>query len=246
VVRPFQAELRTLARHLGAVRDLDVLIAAAEGYQSASAIDRPEALEPLLDEWRKRRSVAREALVTYLKGDSYQAFTKRYKAFLSSPGAGVKSPATDDSLAPHLVRHILPADIWGQYGRVRAYETVVAVASIETIHALRIEGKRLRYLLEFFSEVLRPGLAEAIAAIVALQDHAGELHDTDVTIGLLRDFLVRSAPATLEPAVAGSVGRYLKLKLARLRTLRRTLKRPWRRLTSKRFRKILAGAVAEL
>jgi CHAD domain-containing protein len=246
VVRPFQAELRTLAGHLGAVRDLDVLIEAAEGYQSDSAVDLSQALEPLFDEWRKRRSTARDELAAYLNGDSYQAFTKRYKAFLSSPGTGVKHPAAGDSVPPHLVRHVLPGEIWGHYGRVRAYETVVPLASVETIHALRIEAKRLRYLLEFFSEVLRPSVAEAIEAIVALQDHAGELHDTDVTIGLLRDFLMRSASTTLDPAVAAAVGRYLKLKLARLSTLRRSLKRPLRRITSKRFRTILAKAVAEL
>jgi CHAD domain-containing protein len=245
-VRPFQAELQTLARHLGAVRDLDVLIEAAESYQSSPAVDNPKALEPLLDEWRKRRNGAREELTQYLNGDSYQTFTTRYRAFLRSPGVGVKNAAPGDSLRPYLVRHILPAGIWDQYGRVRAYETMVALASIETIHALRIEAKRLRYLLEFFREVLRPGCAEAIEAIVALQDHTGELHDTDVTVGLLRDFLMRRASASLDPAVSESVGGYLKIKLARLGTLRRTLRRPWRRVTSKRFRRTLAGTVAEL
>jgi CHAD domain-containing protein len=140
----------------------------------------------------------------------------------------------------------LPAEIWGQYGRVRAYDTIFAWASIETIHALRIESKRLRYLLEFFSEVLGPGVAEAIDAMVALQDHAGELHDVDVTIGLLRHFLIHSAHASAEPAVAALVERYLKLQQARLRTLQRTLKRPWRRVTSRRVRSVLARAVAAL
>ena len=122
----------------------------------------------------------------------------------------MKDAAPDDLPEPHLVRHILPAEIWNHYGRVRAYETVLAWASVETIHALRIEGKRLRYLLEFFSEVLGPGVAEAIDAMVALQDHAGELHDVDVTIGLLRHFLMHSRSASVEPAVAAAVKGYLK------------------------------------
>ena len=129
---------------------------------------------------------------------------------------------------------------------MRAYDAVLAWASIETIHALRIEGKRLRYLLEFFSEVLECGVAEAIDAMVALQDHAGELHDVDATIGLLRHFLMHSAHASAEPAVAASVTGYLKLQQARLRTLQRTLKRPWRRVTSRRVRSVLARAVATL
>ena len=245
-IRAFQDELRAVAGYLGAVRDLDVLIGATEGYQSSLSADAAGTLEPLLDEWREKRNAAREEMLAYLNGDDYQAFKERYEAFLCSAGAGVKDAAPDDSPEPHLVRHILPAEIWGHYGRVRAYDTVLAWASIETIHALRIEGKRLRYLLECFSEVLGPGVAEAIDAIVTLQDHAGELHDVDVTIGLLRHFLMHSAHASAEPEVAASVKGYLKLQQARLRTLQRTLKRPWRRVTSRRVRSVLARAVATL
>jgi len=245
-VRAFRDGLRTLAGRLGAVRDLDVLIEAAKDNQVSSVVVTPEALEPLLDEWRKSRSVARDELLTYLNSDDYRAFIERYKVFLSSAGEGVKEAAPGDSLQPSLVRHILPAEIWNHYGRVRAYETVLGQASIETLHALRIEGKRLRYLMEFFSEALGPGRAEAIETMVALQDHLGEMRDSDVTIRLLRDFLMRGAHAPLNPVVAGSVGRYLKIKLARLRTLQRTLKQPWRRVTRKRFRRLLARMVAEL
>jgi CHAD domain-containing protein len=111
---------------------------------------------------------------------------------------------------------------------------------------LRIEAKRLRYLLEFFSEVLGPGVADAVEDVVALQDHTGELHDVDVTIGLLRHFLMHSAHASIEPAVAAAVKDYLKITEARLRALQRSLKRPWRRLAGKRFRSVLARAAATL
>jgi CHAD domain-containing protein len=245
-VRGFRNELRAAADHLGAVRDLDVLIAAAEGHQSSSEIAAAGTLEPLLDDWRAQRDAARDALLAYLSGDDYQAFKEDYGAFLSSTGTGVKDAAPDDSPEPHLVRHILPGQIWDHYGRVRAYDTALRWASIETIHALRIEAKRLRYLLESFSEALEPGVAEAIDAMVALQDHAGELHDAAVTIGLLRHFLMHSPRASSEPAVAAAVEGYLKLEQARLRTLQRTLKRPWRRVAGRRVRSVLARAVAAL
>jgi CHAD domain-containing protein len=245
-IRALQGELRTAAGHLGEVRDLDVLIAAAQGYQSSLGADASRSLAPLLDDWRARRDAARDELQAYLNGDDYQAFKEGYGEFLSSAGAGVKDAAPDDLPEPHLVRHILPAEIWNHYGRVRAYDTVLGWASIETIHALRIEAKRLRYLLESFSEALPPDIFEAIDAMVALQDHAGELHDVDVTIGLLRHFLMHSPHASSEPAVAAAVKGYLKVEQARLRTLQRTLKRPWRRVTSRRIRSVLARAAAAL
>ena len=200
----------------------------------------------MLDEWRGKRDAAREDLLAYLNGRDYQTFKESYEAFLSSTGEGLKDAAPDDAPEPHLVRHILPAKMWDHYGRVRVYETVLAWASVETIHALRIECKRLRYLLEFFSEALGGGASEAIEVLVALQDHTGELHDADVTIGLLRHFLIHNPQVSVEPAVANSVKGYLKLEQSRLRRLQRTLKRPWRRVAGKRFRSLLARATEAL
>jgi CHAD domain-containing protein len=245
-IRAFQDELRTAAGYLGAVRDLDVLIEAAERHRSSLGSAAAEGLEPLLDEWRGKRDADREDLLAYLNGRDYQTFKESYEAFLSSTGEGLKDAAPDDAPEPHLVRHILPAKMWDHYGRVRAYETVLAWASVETIHALRIECKRLRYLLEFFSEALGGGASEAIEVLVALQDHTGELHDADVTIGLLRHFLIHNPQASVEPAVASSVKGYLKLEQSRLRRLQRTLKRPWRRVAGKRFRSLLARATEAL
>jgi len=244
-VRAFRDELRTLAEHLGDVRDLDVLIEAAVGYQASLKRDAGAGLDPLLDEWRAQRERARAKLLSHLDGEDYREFTARYDEFLSSDGAGVKA-TSDDSPHPHLVRHVLPAEIWDHYGKLRAYETVLKWAPIETVHALRIEGKRLRYLLEFFAEALGADLSDTIEALVALQDHIGELHDVDVTIGLLRDFLMRASQASSDPAAIEIVGRYLKLQEARLRTLRRTIGRPWKRVAGKRLRSTLARAVAKL
>lgn len=245
-IRGFQDELRTAAGHLGAVRDLDVLIEAGERYRSSLSVDAAGRLVPLLDEWREKRSAARQEMLAYLNGDGYQAFKERYAEFLSTGGAGAKDAAADDLPEPRLVRHILPVEIWRHYARVRAYDTVLGWASIETIHALRIEAKRLRYLLESFGDVLGPGVAAAVEDVVGLQDHTGELHDVDVTIGLLRQCLMHSPHASADPAVAGAVKSYLRASTTRLRSLQRGIGRPWRRVAGKRFRSVLARAIAAL
>jgi len=241
-IRPFGRELRTLGAHLGAVRDLDVLMEAAKAYPVELASDEADSLQPLLDLWTSQRDQARAELLTYLDGDEYAAFKESYSAFLETEGAGVQNP-TADLPQTTWVRHALPGRIWDHYSAVRAYELALARASLETLHALRIAAKRLRYALEFFREVLDPSVEETIAAVVGLQDHLGQLHDADVTVGLLQDFLRRGASP---PPVREAVENYLKFKQARLRTLRRSAKRPWRQVTRKRCRRLLARALAGL
>jgi len=243
-VEVFRDALRVLAGHLGEVRDLDVLIGSAERFRSSLTGKSAAAFDALLGDWRGRREEAHDRLLHHLDGDDYRAFAERFGEFLSTAGAGIKDRA-DDAPEPRLVRQVLPAVIWEHYGRLRAYETVMAWASIETLHALRIEAKRLRYLLEFFAEVLGPGVPDAVDALVGLQDHIGELHDADASIRLLRDFLMHS-PQAANQAVSDAVGRYLKLEETHLRTLERTLKRPWRRVAGKRLRGTLSRAVAQL
>lgn len=246
VVRPFRNELRTAAGCLGAVRDVDVLIEAATRYRDSLAATAARSFDPLLEDWQERRRAAQDQLTTYLNGKDYRAFIDRYKAFLSEAGAGVRNPESSEAVEPLLVRQALPAAVWDHYGRVRAYETVLGWASLETLHTLRIEAKRLRYLLEFFADALGPGSAPAIRALVGLQDHLGELHDADTAIGMIRDFLSRGAKRSIDLAVADAARDYLEVMQVRVRALQRGLTRPWQRVASRRTRLLLARAVATL
>ena len=244
-IRSHRDGLRALAKRLGAVRDLDVLIAAADADQSSPS-ERPTALAPLLDEWRTQRESARADLIAFLDGDVYRAFVDDYQAFLSSPGVGMKKSASKDSAKPHLVRDVAPGEIWSHYGRVRAYEPTLRRASMETLHALRIEGKRLRYLLEFFGEVLGPDVGKAIEQLVALQDCLGAMHDSYVGIGLVEEFLARDHDRAPNGDAAQAIQQYVRSKRAGLRAQRSELKVPWKHVIRKRYRKLLARMVANL
>jgi CHAD domain-containing protein len=145
---------------------------------------------------------------------------------------------------------VLPGRLWEHYAEVRAYEGVLATADVPTLHALRITGKRLRYALEFFREVLEPPsegkIGEAIEMVVALQDHLGQLHDADVTLTRLHEFLKETGDERHSPEVVMAVGAYLKVTQTRLRRLQRTAARPWRQVNGAKFRRILGRAVAGL
>jgi len=245
-IRPFREALQTAAQHLGAVRDLDVLIEAAVRHQKTLGEPAARAFHAVLDAWRERRDAAQEKLVAYLTDDGYRRFADCYEGFLSTARAGVKEKEANEPPEPELVRQLLPAAIWGQYGRVRAYEGVMGWASLETLHALRIECKRLRYLLEFFAGLLGAGVTIPIKALVALQDHIGELHDAEMSIDLLREFLMTGARQGIDQQITKAATGYLKAVRTRAGRLEGQVMRPWRRVSSPRMRLLLARAAGML
>jgi CHAD domain-containing protein len=244
-VAPARAGLRTLGQRLGAVRDLDVLLEKTATYQAALEPTAARALQPLVDAWQARHAEARRELLAHFDGHGYAAFKESYGAFLDTPGAGVRRSGESDVPRPSLVAHVVPAEVWAHYGALRAFEPSLRWASVPALHALRIEGKRLRYVLEFFREVLDPCVEPPIDAMVALQDHLGELHDADVTVELIREFLAGPTAASHAEAAAAAGG-YLEFCAAHLEALRRGVKRPWRAVANRQFRVTLARAVAGL
>ncbi len=256
VTRPHRRGLRLTAAVLGAVRDLDVLIGRLELTLAPLPAAEQASLAPLLSSWRKQRMAARGALLAYLDSRKYRRFVERFHEFLESPDKGVLVEP-EDVLAPTQVRHLAPVQIWQRYAAVRAYETVLpadpsanyATLPIATLHALRIECKRLRYTLEFFREALPPTVTPLIELVVKAQDHLGELHDADVAIGLIRDFMerrTRRARRAHEEIDLSGAQHLLQVKGEEMARLLATFPPLWRELSGPQFRRDLAHVLAEL
>jgi hypothetical protein len=157
---------------------------------------------------------------------------------------------------PTLVRQVLPGQLWDHYSEVRAYETVMPRADVPTLHALRIDSKSLRYALEFFREVLEPilgadkanGIGFSIEAVVALQDHIGNLHDADVTIARLHTFLQDHEIGDFAPVARNrlAVRQYMKTRQAELPLYPHSAGRPWSVVSRVKFRKRLGKVTAGL
>ena len=240
--KTYRSNLRDVASRLGAVRDLDVLLEAADGYRADLATSEQRALEPLLSGWRTHRDDARKLLIRELDSDGYQRWLEDYGEFVRHEGLAVVPVAPTQ---PHRVRDTAASQILTAYEGVRAYEPVLRWADVETLHELRIAGKWLRYTLEFVREALAPEAANLIARVTAMQDHLGELNDADVTSHMVRSFLVENAGglSTIESA---SVARYLVVREKDLARLRRTVGASWRGVAGMTFRRSLGRTIASL
>ena len=234
--------LREIASRLGAVRDLDVLLEAADIYRADLPVSEQRGMEPLLADWREHRDDARVLLVRELDSDGYKRWVDDYRDFVRTEGASVLPVGPTQ---PHRVRDTAASRIWAAYEQVRAYEPVLRWADVETLHELRIAGKWLRYTLEFVREALGDDAAPLIARVTALQDHLGLMNDANVSASMARTFLVEHA-GDLSPLESASIGRYLVSREREVARLRRSIGAPWRGVAGVTFRRTLGRVVAGL
>lgn len=247
-IRAFQRSLRTTARRLGAVRDLDVLLEKARNFEAAHP---GSDLAPLIAHWEDRRHSAREALIAYLDSKAFARFVERFDAFLKQPGKGAKPLPEAGETTPYQVRHMVPHLIYRRYECVRAYETALDHPDDATLHALRIDIKRFRYMVEFFAELMGPEAARVIEACKMMQDHLGDLNDANVALAMLEPFVAQhdsafsGIPHFIRPDIDG-VRDYIDATRAERQHLRATFPAAWASFNSEATRRNLALAIAAL
>ena len=238
----YRRGLREVAARLGAVRDLDVLLEAADVYRAALPAAERRAMEPLLTDWRTHRDDARVLLIRELDSDDYRRWLDDYRDFVRTEGAAVMPVGPTQ---PHRIRDTTASRIWNAYELVRAHEPVLRWADVETLHELRIAGKWLRYSLEFVREALGDRSVPLIERVTALQDHLGLLNDADVAASMARTFLVEHA-GDLSALESAAIGRYLVSREREIARLRRSVGPAWRGVAGISFRRALGRVVAGL
>lgn len=237
--------LETLRDVLGAARNLDVLLAALQAYRAQASLQDRDALSGLNETWTRARAARQIALEQFLSGEVYREWTIRMAALLDEREP-MASPRVADRLG---------ALMWKQYGIVRAYETQVDDAPPQILHALRIEVKRLRYLLEFFSAPLtaaRRSKAQPqklIDVLIALQDLLGEMQDAVVSDEFVAQYLTRPderAENQIGDAEFHALTRYQVFLRAQVALRRAQAPQFYAALVSPWFRKTLGALTARL
>lgn len=196
VLKKITKGLKRTAGALGSVRDLDVALANLALYADGRPSDEQESLRLLAERWTADRQAARTELAAWLDDRRYARFIRRTKRGCAKPDLGASSPSanTAGDAPPPRVCDVVPAALLDQFQRIRRHEAAVEAtaagqrseALLTALHDLRIECKRLRYMLEPFEEGLgEPGTA-LVKTLKALQRRLGDLNDAVVTRDRLR------------------------------------------------------------
>ncbi|MEP7293868.1 MAG: CHAD domain-containing protein [Chloroflexota bacterium] len=242
VIDPYLNDMSTVAEALGEVRDLDVMLDEISRF--AETLGEHNDLQPILDQLEAKRTKARKALVRALDKRSYRRFVEDYAAFLSKPGKGVL-PVDPDEIRPFQVRHLLPELIYEHLGAVRAYDDVIEEADDLTLHALRIEFKRLRYAIAIFADVLGKSAAEFLNELKVVQDHLGKLNDLHIAQDQLNN-IARGLDQQTQAETISALEQYSAHLNEEQQTLRAGVNQVWAHFNSKTVQRQLSNAVAAL
>jgi CHAD domain-containing protein len=240
-VEPFREDFAWLGRVTGPKRDHDVFAADFQGHVAGLPRWAREALEPLAALLAERDRALQAELVAALDSDRYRKLIEGWRRLLE----GDPTAAPEASQGARPVSEVAVERISRAARRVRKRAAAVdETTAAAAVHRLRIECKKLRYLLEFFRSLDAAGAVEAeVKALKVLQDVLGEANDLAVQAATVRRLAGDLAPVVPPPPPEALLAAgYLLARLDRrrrkkrrelLRALRDYLKRrrrPWRLL----------------
>jgi CHAD domain-containing protein len=211
-------ELEYLGDALGAVRDLDVLVAHLD--EAAGALDRGDAVTvaPLLQMLRERRTRARESLAAVLDSEPYFELLRSLERASSSPL--VSDPDIRlESLARKEFKRLC-----------KTARSLRPDASDGELHKLRIRGKRARYAAELAQPLRGAPAKKFIRRAKRLQDLLGEHQDAVVAEQEIRE-LARRLP---DHAASLAAGRLVSAQRLRRRSARDRLRSELKRVADSR------------
>ena len=196
---------RELGKRTNELRDSDVYLLRQATYFHYLPPFLQPSLQLFFNDIATSRRRLHKLFCRYLASCQYQAFLEKWEEFAHQQSI----PDSDRSPKAFLSTRDMALDTikkaWKKvirHGRQVSHETT----DLE-LHALRIDCKKLRYLLEFFSSIFPQKLVNpVIRQLKELQENLGDFVDFAVQLHFLHDRLTAIPPGKEENLLAASMG----------------------------------------
>jgi len=170
------------------LRDLEGCCSEILRYKNRSGSDVGSVLDPLLIDINRQEKVERRKVLKYLGSIAYSKLMSDWSIYLQQTLAEL------DSGDQPLKRACLPMQTVANEAVSKSYLKIVRLAagcnnsmSIAVLHKLRKSYKKLRYLLEIFTEIFPVKERKQIMReLKTLQGKLGLLQDTEVQLDILK------------------------------------------------------------
>ena len=203
-------QIAGLSKATGKLRDLDVFLARQSIYSKYLADQHRPGFANLTQNLADERAQAFGQIQRHLQSKTYAKTCRQISASLKHPA---KRPGKS---ACQAVQQVASRKLIARYRKSQGMAMALNKRSKDQdIHNLRIECKKLRYMLESFCQLYpRKPVKKLIIALKKLQNHLGRFNDYAVQAELLSSFT--DNPQTPKPSRAAA------------KSLRRTLHRKQR------------------
>ena len=167
-------QLKELARKTNLLRDLDVYLMARPTYAAMLSADLQDGLDGLFEHFADARARELKAVVRHLKSASYRKQITALQQFFGDPDHAGEAPNAEKPLAS-----LVSARLRKAYRLIQRQQAKLNAGTPDAeVHALRIHCKKLRYLLEIFSEIYPAGTIEGLVKpLKKLQGQLGNFND---------------------------------------------------------------------
>jgi CHAD domain-containing protein len=234
----FREEFRELGQATNTLRDLDVYLLKKEIYRSQLPEHLAPGLNSLFRDLARQRNREHKTVLRALNSSGYRKIVQHWERFLEKD----QPPGADG--APHAATPILELAkefISRRYRRIiRAGSKITDASPDEDLHRLRINCKKLRYLLEFFASLFPPGdIDRIIGQLKKLQDNLGDFNDLFMQQQYLKEYLGGLDPAKKStPSAAAAIGGLITCLHQRQNKVRMEFKKRFRVFSSQENRSL--------
>ena len=183
VARKLGRRLRKVTRRLGAVRELDVLVATLDGLHESGQYHEG-GLRRVSADVARHRDAARKRIAVKTMRTELRRIAEKLAAVSSELGA---SSAPDHKRQETACRWAVDARITRRAEHLTgAMREAGAMYLPERLHAVRVAVKKLRYSLELAAELAGAKQTPDLRTLAHAQDLLGRLHDQHVLIDRVR------------------------------------------------------------
>jgi CHAD domain-containing protein len=177
VIDEFAPRFKSLATLTGPCRDLDVNLLDLDSCRGQQGI-HDDALDPWQQHLKHSRRLEHQRICRELRSASFRKFIDGWTAFLGTETVADPEP-------PEAGRPVIEV---AEELTCKAFRRLVKRSSglsddpsAKQLHRLRIDAKKLRYLLEFFRSLYPAERVNSfIGELKDLQDVLGELNDREI------------------------------------------------------------------
>jgi len=232
----FRKDFSILGKTTNILRDLDVYLLKQEQYRALLPEHLVGGLDPFFQDISEARKAELRNVKKFLNSASYRNLVSRWEGFIDSNSVYAVEEAKN---AQRPVLELAQRFIFRRYKQIiRDGQNIADDSSDEHLHRLRIDCKKLRYLLEFFSSLFpEKNILTLIGQLKKLQDNLGDFNDLFVQQEHLREYFTqikKSRPNSLLTAAA--IGGLITALSQRQKSVRSEFKRRFEDFSSKKNR----------